>query len=197
MPYIENQATVGSLESVAVNYTHLGALLEGTAFPDQSRDDPKAGIGIPPSDSRLKMPDERAQSRYAKDVRMTARILKDCNVPYVYSFCPTVYELKRPAGSDRELAPRVGRRRCRAFGETGTMQSVVQTRRSSAAATISEEQQTPYAVMDCLQGQSRALFLDECHLNDFATGLVAADLAERIPDWIKPSPQVTQRDNHP
>jgi hypothetical protein len=171
MPYIEDQSTMGASAAALARYSHLASVLLARR---------KVKVQIPSEEL-----DEEREPRFFSELQMTARVLRSGGIPYVYSFCPNVFDLAKPEGLDSEIVARRGQDICTAVGESRTMAAVAVARREETRRIMLQEDQLYYDITVALNAPSKqAFFMDECHLSSQGTKKVADDLVRRIPSWI-------------
>jgi hypothetical protein len=194
MPYIEDQITLGRFEATLASFTHSGQWMASMARMG-NRPQPrsiKADLSEPP--------------RYYSHLRLTARTLRSCGIPYAFCFCPNVYEVhERNRGNRRK---RYRRKTPRGQGDSTTsgekfleMESDMRDfisvlaaseptlaalvdRRRNSEAIVREEGQISFDATMCLLDQSSPVFLDPSHLNGAGTQAVADEIVNSIPRWL-------------
>lgn len=127
---------------------------------------------------RVRDPIKYDQPRYYSYLRLTARNLARLGVPYVYAFCPNVYE--RPTPTAQERAAMV----MNEYGGTTDLGKAVAERRQAASQIVRGEGQIPYDVMAVFADVQESVFVDKCHLNERGVALLVASLASKIPGWL-------------
>jgi hypothetical protein len=169
MPLIENQSSMAAPAAALARYSHLASVLLASRK-----------IQIPSEEL-----DEEREPRFFSELQMTATVLRSRGIPYVYSFCPNVFDLAKPEGLDSEIVARRGPDICTAVGESRTMAAVATARREETRRIMLQEDQVYYDITVALNAPSKqAIFMDECHLSSQGTKKVADDLVRRIPSWI-------------
>ena len=171
MPYIEDQSSMGAPAAALARYSHLASVLLA-----------RRKVQVQIHSEEL---DEERDPRFFSELQMTARVLRSRGIPYVYSFCPSVFDLANPEGLEAEIVARRGQDICTAVGESRTMAAVATARREETRRIMLKEDQAYYDITVALNAPSKqANFMDECHLTLQGTKKVADDLVRRIPSWI-------------
>jgi hypothetical protein len=164
MPYVEGQMrTVGTANSLFARFSHFGA----------SRFAQQAAAFMRNSPFRLRKELDYEPPRYYSYLRLTARNLKQFDIPYVYTFCPNLVEKTHLADGEKPM-----------LDLAETWPRLVPERRRESQRILHDEGQINYDIMAILDVEEQ-VFRDECHLNEHGVRIVSEDLARRIPNWIK------------